>query len=982
MVALAPIHSIFGQYSSFINFGIDEGLPSNTAYFVLKDHKGYLWVTTDRGLVKFDGYQFTTYTTFDGLADNEIFEGFEDSKKRIWFASYNGIPTVLINNTFYNFYNSWLREEFRNTGPCYRFIETDNSFWILNRKAIYRISNHSVRIFRSPEKYLVTMDYHPKRRKIYAMMAQTDKFISIDEHNKVDSINLRATKPTNISKCHLIGNTIYYTSWKHLCASDIDGKEGYVIDFGVELLTLRKANSDSLLWIGATMGMYEVNVRDKSIQEKFANQQGVSCVYQDDDNSYWLTSLSNSLNYFGNDKVSILNSRNAIPFDYVSMVRKHGNKLLIASDKFRFCVFNLQTKEVEGYYNDADKIPGRGFASTIRMDNQGNYYISFRLVVIKINKYGKIERIPLKQVTYDYFFTKDYMLAVHYDRISRRGVKESFIEYSDQFNELFVTSRHVFLDTINRMVYTYGLGGIYKINLDSFQRPMRIETSDELYTSVSCMSSLNDSIFVVGTTLHGVLFLKNDKPVWKLSKKEGLSSNYVNCINVTSDEIWIGTDQGINVLKRNSTSGGIELSQLGKRDGIFANEIHDIDIVNDTVYVATPYGLYYFNRNSLLRNASPPILNMEYFIVDNTNLLNGKKDATFQLQSNQKNINVKFTGISFSSFGNVTYRYRLSPVDNNWHLTNSREIQYPSLPPGNYNLSVQCRGSKGGWSEVVITSFIIKPSFWQTLWAKVLIIIGVVLFAALLINLRFRSVKKSHLIKEKLLKLENEKLEDIKNQAIKDKEIIELEQKALRLHMNPHFIFNAINAIQGFYAGNEIHKAKQFISYFSKLLRLILETSKEKLVPVGTEIEIIRNYLELFLLRFENKYVYQIQVADEIDIDAQLIPPMVVQPFVENAVLHGISPMKEPGNILIRFEVENNYIKIIIQDNGIGRKKSEELKMFSKSKSTGIKVTQMRLKHMNDKLNEGNLVEIIDMDGSNGFTGTKVVLRVPMSDML
>ena len=157
---------------------------------------------------------------------------------------------------------------------------------------------------------------------------------------------------------------------------------------------------------------------------------------------------------------------------------------------------------------------------------------------------------------------------------------------------------------------------------------------------------------------------------------------------------------------------------------------------------------------------------------------------------------------------------------------------------------------------------------------------------------------------------------------------------------------------------------------------MILETSKEKLVPVTTEVEIVRNYLELFLLRFENKYEYNIFISEDIDAENVQIPPMIVQPFVENAVLHGISPLKSKGKISIKFQKEDGILKITIQDDGIGRKKSGELKMFNTTKSTGIKVTQMRLKHINEQLNIGKYVEIIDLENQGEDSGTLVILRV------
>jgi hypothetical protein len=370
-----------------------------------------------------------------------------------------------------------------------------------------------------------------------------------------------------------------------------------------------------------------------------------------------------------------------------------------------------------------------------------------------------------------------------------------------------------------------------------------------------------------------------------------------------------------------------------------------------------------------------PVLNIES-VSFNSNQVDIENELI--LPADQNKFSVRYTGISYSSMGNISYRYKLMPVDNDWHYTSSREIEYPSLGPASYELSLQCKGRNGSWSDIKKIQFKIQPAFWQRLEVQLFIGIVVILIIGGLIRIRIRILRKRHLIKEKILKLENEQLENIKNQAIKDKEMVELEQQALRLHMNPHFIFNAINAIQGFYAGNEVAKAKQFISYFSRLLRLILETSKEKLVPVNTEVEIIRNYLELFLLRFEDKYHYTIELDPELDPELVMIPPMVVQPFVENAVLHGISPLKSKGNIGVDFKIENEILVMSITDNGIGRKKSGEMKMFSKSKSTGIKVTRMRLKHIDSRLIVHQNVEIIDLEENGVSVGTRVVLRVPL----
>ncbi len=968
--------ALFGQYASFINYNLNSGLPSNTAYFILKDSKGYLWITTDRGLVKYDGYSFTTYTTTDGVSDNEIFEAYEDSKKRIWFSTFNGIPTIYSEGKFYSFEYLFKKYERVATGPCYRILEKDSSLWFLNRKAIYRVTNNRIHAFSAKKTTLSSMAYHEGWKKMYFLNSSVSWVISIDENNKLDTIPINISPSTNISKALIKDNFLYYTSWKNFCGWDLEHNTGFSVELGTELLSIQDPNNDTTLLIGASNGVYEFNIKNHSWREKFRDQPGISSIFIDSDRSYWTTSLNSGISFFGNEKVEILNNRNAIPFEYVSLVKKMGNRLLIASDKFRFCIYNLSTKKVEAYFDEADRVPGRGFANSMRKATNGDIYVSFRVVLIKIDKNGKISRIGLKEVSYDFIFTPDYYVAVHVDQISRRKSSESITGLSEDYESMALTGRHLFYDSTNAHMYAYGANGLFKVNVDSFNYVTNYSHYKQISTNVSTMAKFNDSLLIVGSTLSGIHFLKRDKIIAGIGIDQGLSSNYVNCVFVDGNEVWIGTDKGINVLTVDLVKANMNMYQLGKKDGIFNNEINDITIENDTVFVATPSGLFFFHRNNVNRIVEKPTLNIEYVTVNSESL---ELQEEYQLNPYQNNVKVKFTGISYNALGNIVYRYKLTPADDLWHYTTSREIEYPSLSPNEYTLVIQCKGNRGGWSEVRKIKFEIAPSFWQRTTVRILFVILFFVVIGLLVRIRFKAIKKGHLIKEKLLKLENEKLEDIKNQAIKDKELIELEQQALRLHMNPHFIFNAINAIQGFYAGNEVNKAKQFISYFSKLLRMILETSKEKLVPVSTEVEIIKNYLELFLLRFEDKYSYHIKLDPDIDSESIMIPPMVVQPFVENAVLHGISPMKTKGEINIDFELEEDVLKISIRDNGIGRKKSEELKMFSKSKSTGIKVTQMRLKHLNEQLNDGHLVEIIDLEEKGISIGTLVILRVPLS---
>ncbi len=224
----------------------------------------------------------------------------------------------------------------------------------------------------------------------------------------------------------------------------------------------------------------------------------------------------------------------------------------------------------------------------------------------------------------------------------------------------------------------------------------------------------------------------------------------------------------------------------------------------------------------------------------------------------------------------------------------------------------------------------------------------------------------------------------VKNKRLREKNrISELENSALRLHMNPHFIFNAINTIQGFYAGSDVTKAKKFIHSFSHLLRMILDSSKEKYIPLSKETEMIRCYLDLTQLRYENKFEYFIETDPALVLDNISIPPMLVQPFVENAVLHGIAALEGHGKIIVRYTRKGNLLKCEIEDNGIGREASYKINMNRIHRSSGTSISEERIKIMTDSVKLQSSFEICDLkDDSGKASGTLVKFLIPLIELV
>lgn len=208
--------------------------------------------------------------------------------------------------------------------------------------------------------------------------------------------------------------------------------------------------------------------------------------------------------------------------------------------------------------------------------------------------------------------------------------------------------------------------------------------------------------------------------------------------------------------------------------------------------------------------------------------------------------------------------------------------------------------------------------------------------------------------------------------------LIELEQKALRLQMNPHFIFNALNSIQEFITENNQSSARKYLSKFARLMRLIMENSAQKTVSLQNEIDVLNDYLELTRLRFPEKFSFRIDVDEQIDAEACEIPPMLLQPFVENAVLHGLAAKESDGKIGIHFRKKQEVIECVIEDNGIGRKLAMEKKRHS-HQSTGMLVTEERLRAFGEQNAVKTSLQIVDLfDNFGNACGTRVILGIPM----
>ena len=338
-----------------------------------------------------------------------------------------------------------------------------------------------------------------------------------------------------------------------------------------------------------------------------------------------------------------------------------------------------------------------------------------------------------------------------------------------------------------------------------------------------------------------------------------------------------------------------------------------------------------------------------------------KAGKPVKLSYQQNFINIEFTAIRFSGIQQTKYYYRLSGVDNDWVNADVKGFaSYTNLQPGEYTFNVKT-GDGNSSEPVTSIDIVIRPPFWKTWWFRILVVLAAAFSLYMLVIHRIKSIRKEAGLKHK---------------------IAETEMMALRAQMNPHFIFNCINAIDNLIQTDQKDKATTYLARFAKLIRVVLDSSKNNVVPFHKEFEALDLFLQLEQFRCSNKFQYELTADEELLQGDYKVPPLLVQPFIENAIHHGL--MNKPGTdkkLFVKITVEGEEIKYAIRDNGVGRGKAQQIKDLNKPEhvSYGIQISTERI-HLHNKSSREKDIMITDLFTNGEAAGTVVEVWVKLNN--
>ncbi len=1017
----------FDSYSSEI-FSYRRGLSQNTVNCILQDSRGFLWIGTWDGLNRFDGYDFISYKPdYDhpkGNISNESINALaEDRSGNIWVGTDKGLnylnfQTDTFATFFYSFYNQNSLPSDSISALC---VDRTGRLWIG--------TNRGLCSYDPDRKAFRSFVFHPRRENTIPSDRITELYLDsrgqlwIGTSQGLACMNtttgiikrISVGNPKNPA-CQLIFSVFEYN--KQIWVSSGCGlylfSEQTLNAVPLPFDEIRKDNlivscmlSDfqGNLWLGtANDGLHIYNVAERKlihIYSEYGSRYGLSnnsvlSLLKTDAGEVWvgtwhgLNKFSPYTFKFPQYRVVGQHFGNAGNLIW-SFIQYNNEHLLVGTDE-GLVRFNLETSEMSQF---AESAIGHTPVRALHLAGNGDLWVgTFQDGLYRLSPEGGIIRHYLNSDSCGLPDNTIWKIAPQGDRylwlatyggLGRLDLKtgccrnwksRGFESASEISNN---TVNHVLVDR-SGIVWTSTFGGLNR--LDPKTGRVYVFHYDKgnpnTISNERVLSTFEDSkgILWIGTMGGGLnRYDRNSGLITRFSTKNGLPDNVIyDIIEDRMGYLWLTSNKGL--IRFNPSSRAVTAYDIN--DGVQSQEFNlgaAYLLPDGKIAVGGMNGFNLFDPENIKTNRKIPRIVITGFEVFNNKYGSYINDGdTIILEPHNNFFSISFAALDFVNPGKNQYKYKLHNYDKDWVSVDARRRQadYTDVKPGTYVFQVIASNSDGVWNEEGVSFVIVvKPPFYQT-WFFRLSLLGVIIFITwLFIRGRVNKVRKQNEVEATMLRIE--------------KQMFDLEQKALRLQMNPHFIFNSLNSIQSFVLLNDTEKAINYLAKFSQLMRLILTTSRESFISVAQEVSLLKYYIDLENMRFNNRFNFEINLDSNIDTEFTGIPPMIIQPYVENAILHGLMNKREGEcRLTVQMWQKEDYILCVIEDNGIGRDRARQIKEQSglSQKSQGIIITKERLDILNTQLKNKISVEINDLRNEVVMaTWTRVRLVIPFTEM-
>lgn len=887
-----PFKYLFCQNENFPlkSYSVSNNFITDNIYSVFRDTKGMMWYGTESGVLQFDGTVFKLFTTQDGLPDNEVFNFCEDYKGRIWFAAFNGNIGYYFQGQLFNELNDTaLKVKEHKAYVSLIEVQKDSSILFL-----YFNSNEFLEI-KGNQKSLIrpVYDFEKFGNIRYITKSGIGEYSAFTDKAKLYFLGTKLIKVDKFQNLR----TMFYNSRVYSLKSD----SLFAVEKG-NLIYLRKIqkrepsiynyfmDKNGYLFEGTDEGLYIYNKTSSEPILHILKDCKVSSINTDIEGNYWVSTLNKGVYQFSRGFQEIRYNKYGDLAKINSFIVLGGKLYLLTEDNR---IYLVSERDKPSLFYDFDGIVGKT-GRNVRFQVAA----SDNNIVLGSNETILIEVKHGKPVLHDVF-----KKVVNYK-------KDIQVD-----GNIFYWHNN---DTIYQVFYEYK-----KLRVDRFAAPDRQRIFDLCLNEHKLWASTRKSIFML--TKHGLEKVKSfrDLSFRKFNffngKFIGITQDYKLVIGqqigatldfklqiIQEKCIWIDMNYIFNgnVLMR-SDKGYYVLNI--ERDTAILNPTENALLPNFPQQIAcdSPFVYFLSTENGLTRIHNKTILSVSYppnaiikAFTASGKFFNFEKIINLT-KKEASSIVIEFTGIGFNR-KKISYKYRMN--NGEWVTIEENRINLLNSEPGTYLMEIRSKSDSSGFSKPAFVHFVIDPPWYRT-WVFLL-------FACLVILGIFWVILK-YLIRR------NSRLKELKFQD--EMRFMQAEFKALNALMNPHFIFNSLNNIQHLINENNKTSANQYLSVFSKLVRQNMENINQDLIGLDRELNLVENYLQLEKLRFKEKLTYHIHVEHDIEISTIKVPPLLIQPLVENAIKHGIMLKDDStGTIEIAIKEYDNSLIISVTDDGGG----------------------------------------------------------------
>ena len=976
-------------------YTLKDGLPQSQVNAIVQDDLGYLWIGTQGGgIARFDGISFKVWTEKNGLGSNYI-HALHLKKDVLFIGTRQGL-SVRIKNKF-NTYT---------TPRVYAIETTTDVTYLATRKGIYTYNSvdgtkplDCNAIINNTQINAIVFDgtsfWIASRRGLWKTdrLSNTGKFIKILDGDFKSLVKYKDSV---------------------LAASFTDGVysfKGEKADFQI-VSEVKQINSiniiNSSLWINTTnAGIKRVNLDDNLPEKSITKRNGLSVynireAYKDRQNNVWIGSSGGGLFKFEKNNFRHYTKNNGLTANRIYALHYLENTLWLSTAESGLMTIDStgiqQEKETSEYLNVKVK--------TLTNDTEGRIWAGTEKKGIYI--YQKKIR---DTIVYDSMLVDE----ISYETLKIEDIYTATITTDDGLPSNWIRNIKIYGSQIWAATYSHGIVSFqydYKgkkiYNLKTYGSEQGIkdlairdlardETGRIWYATskghlgyiknnkVTHISSEN----VTGSevTIGTIRFHNYDmylgtfgKGIWHSTlskdlefkqlqgKKDLYSDNIYQLIFDDNGQLWAGSERGVDQISLNKKNEITNVVHYGRNDGFLGIETCHNATTKDNegnLWFGTIYGLTKYAPSTSEQQSSKPKLHFEdvevaYQSLDSIDLRDWtNSDKQLQLSEDKNNMAFTFRSVDLDNPEAIVYQYKFDK--DTWSpWTKESKITFGGLDYGDHTFLARSRNKDWLESDAISFKFHVIQPFYKKTWVRNVFwtILGLIAIAMVLLYIK-RVKAKNRAVRERL-QLENH--------------LLSLEQKALRLQMNPHFIFNVLNGLKGM-SRNDITKMDKTINTFAVLLRETLTNSRKDSITLAQEMKTLKNYVEVERLMASKDFASTIELSSELDPEEVLIPPMLIQPFVENAIRHGIMPLQRPGELKVHFSTDNAFLYATITDNGIGFHQSQKNKTSTDHQSMALQVTKERI----ESLAGVNTLKIEDIsEKDHTLAGTKISFKIPL----